>query len=154
MSDEKRYRIIYKICTDMCDDCYIGSTANLNVRIANHKQNSVKYMHQSKLYNTIREYGWDNWRVEKLHEELCSKLRCREIEDDYIKQLQPSLNTNGAVFNYENHKQKQKQKYHDNKQYKKDYYQKNKERIHQYYMDNREHFLEYQKNRKTTIALT
>ena len=52
---------IYKL-TSPNGKIYIGQTNNLDGRLAEHKSNSK--WRKTKLYNSIRKYGWDNFTKE------------------------------------------------------------------------------------------
>lgn len=75
------------------DDIYIGSTKDLKKRIWNHKDRSrqSKYSHMP-LYKKMNEgeYTFD------IIEELETDENLIEIEDKYIKGIQPTLNCRGA----------------------------------------------------------
>ena len=56
---------IYKI-TSPTNKIYIGSTVNVINRIRNYKNNYCS--RQSKIYNSILKYGWDNHKFEIIEE--------------------------------------------------------------------------------------
>ena len=135
MSEENKY-IIYKLFFG--DHMYIGSTQKYSLRMANHKLCSKKCTKPSKLYDTIRgSGGWDAWHKEIICEVFGDKKTAREIEDKYIRELQPSCNINLAVKDYDLQKQKQREKYKLDKSYKQEYYKNNIERIKQYQYNKR-----------------
>ena len=84
--------VIYKIyCKDTnINDCYIGSTKNLNNRKRAHK---YRYNNQCnfKLYNFIRNNGgYNNFEYKILEEIYIGKLK--QYEREYIEKLKPTLN--------------------------------------------------------------
>jgi len=98
---------IYKIyCEDEgVDEFYIGSSANLKVRINNHKTdchniNSEKY--NRKLYTYIRaNFGFENFIVKTLERFPCeNELALRQREQKWINELKPTLNSNRSYKTY------------------------------------------------------
>ena len=77
--------IIYKLCSDECDEFYIGSTRNIVQRRKTHKSscnNQNHSLYNTKKSKTIREFGgWDNWRlvpIEKMENVSRFEAECRE----------------------------------------------------------------------------
>lgn len=94
---------IYKIFCDDCDCVYIGSTENLDKREKKHKtrcNNPNDEQHNLKIYKTIREYGgWENWTmicIEECDKVIETKLDARKIEQNYIDELNATLNSQRA----------------------------------------------------------
>lgn len=56
---------IYKITNIKNNKCYIGLTRNYERRMMGHRY-SVKYNKDTKLYNSIRKHGIDNFTFEKI----------------------------------------------------------------------------------------
>ena len=80
---------VYKITNKITGDFYIGSSANIMIRWANHK--CVSYWRaqpNSKLYKDMAEFGLDNFKFEVIEETADLKER----EQYYIEQLKPSYN--------------------------------------------------------------
>lgn len=76
---------------------YIGSTKNFYMRRRKHEEDSAKS--NSKLYKFIRENGgWDSFHMEILEKYNLSAAVILH-ESDYIKQLNPELNTNSVGVN-------------------------------------------------------
>jgi len=77
-------------------DFYIGSTVDLKERIGTHKFDCKNS--NLKIYTFIRENGgWDNWKfdIELLTTGYDKEIR-REMEQNYIDCLKPSLNSRNA----------------------------------------------------------
>jgi group I intron endonuclease len=74
--------IVYKVTNQINGYIYIGITNNFQQRIREHKScaNSNKYKYQSRFYNAIRKYGFENFKFEILETvENRKKLEEREI---------------------------------------------------------------------------
>ena len=92
----------YKIAIKDTKYCYIGSTTNLNKRIASHKNSCINYLQPNydfKLYKVIREHGgWENveYSIVGLHE---VETRCDAMvqEQKYIVQHKANLNSMPAT---------------------------------------------------------
>jgi hypothetical protein len=76
-------KCIYTI-TNPSGKIYIGKTTDLQRRLRRHKYDS-KYK-LSKLYNSIRKYGWDAHKVDILLQADCSTNLLDKLEIMYIKQ--------------------------------------------------------------------
>ena len=92
----------YKIAIKDTKYCYIGSTTNLNRRMASHKNSSHNYLQPNyhfKLYEVIREHGgWENV--------VCSIVGAHQVESrcdamvqeqKYIVQHKANLNSMSAT---------------------------------------------------------
>ena len=139
--------VIYKICCDEVPEyVYVGSTRNIRVRKAQHKQgcnNENNKRYHRKIYKFIRENGnWDAWRmvvIEELGE--VTKTQAHIKEEEYRVKLNGNLNTLKAYRTEEEKKEYDKERnkeYKKNnkdkikeraKKYKKTYYQNNKEKL-------------------------
>lgn len=75
---------IYKL-TSPSGKCYIGQTNNFRVRINKYKNLHCK--DQPLIYNAIKKYGWDNFKVEFLYE----TLYCFKYIREYINYLEEKL---------------------------------------------------------------
>ncbi len=92
--------LIYKLyCKDNeVEDCYIGSTFNLNVRIQRHKNRCLNPRDKKthfKVYDFIRNNGgWYNFSFEVLEvvENVNTKEDLTEREKYWIYELKPTLN--------------------------------------------------------------
>jgi len=91
--------VIYKIyCKDTnIEDCYIGSTLNLNMRISRHQNRCLNANDKKthfKVYRFIRDNGgWYNFAFEVLEVfEYKNDIEKREREKYWIHQLRPTLN--------------------------------------------------------------
>ena len=109
---------------------YVWRTINYAVK---NTQNHLNYI----IYTIRGSGGWDAWHKEIICEVFGDKKTTREIEDKYIRELQPSCNINLAVKDYDLQKQKQREKYELDKSYKQQYYKNNIERIKQYQYNKR-----------------
>lgn len=165
---------VYKI--EIGEKIYIGSTIKkLNERQRLHNirlnQNIIKY----KLYEECRKHNVAKIICIPLKElEIEDELEIRELEQEYIDELKPSLNHRASYtgltgltqeeYNQEYHKEyreknkeilseKKKQYYENNKetlleqckQYRKNNVELIRERKKQDYIKNKEHYLDYQK---------
>ena len=159
MTDTERYEyIIYKICSDECEDFYIGSTRNMVQRRRNHKNscnvlNNPKYNY--KIYRTIRDNdGWENWRMvplEKMENSTKFEAECRE---EVVRcEFQAKMNSRRATLGNMTREEYNKQHYQENidhiKEYKKQYRQENidqiRERDKKYNEKNKEQIREQKK---------
>ena len=110
-------------------DFYIGSTKNFNVRKGVHKYycNQKLNIH---LYNFINSNdGWENFKMEII--QTCDLENLKQLENELIYNLNPSLNCQNPLKN--------------KGQYKKKYYQKNsneiKEKAKRYYQENKKYII-------------
>ncbi len=104
---------IYKLCCDGVDEFYIGSSFDMEDRKRTHKTkcnnpNSNRY--NLKVYQYIRANGgYDNWKYEILVEkEFENKRELENKEQECIKLLNPSLNSNNAYRTEEDMKLQRK----------------------------------------------
>tara|TARA_R110000772_G_scaffold160736_1_gene271890 strand:- start:172 stop:678 length:507 start_codon:yes stop_codon:yes gene_type:complete len=96
--DERYDYIVYKLCSDNCDDSYIGSTRNITQRKKNHKSvcnNKNNKGYNQKTYRTIRDNGgWENWRMVPLElMKNSTKLEAEMNEEFHRVQLKAKLNS-------------------------------------------------------------
>jgi predicted GIY-YIG superfamily endonuclease len=140
-NENKRYQYkIYKLCSDDCDEFYIGSTRDFTTRKSNHKSgcnNPNNPQYNCKKSKTIREFGgWENWRmvVIKLMENA-TKLEAEMQEDAYRVEMNAQLNSMKATRGLMTIEEYRKQHYIDNKEY---YIQHN----NQYYKNNKQQLSE------------
>jgi hypothetical protein len=132
---DKRYDyIIYKLCSDNCDDSYIGSTRNITQRKKSHKSNcnnpkSKEY--NQKNYQTIRDNGgWDEWRlcpIELMKNTTKFEAECQE--EVVRMRLKAMLNSQKASCGGVSKQLYDKQHYEENKEHKKKYRENNKQKI-------------------------
>ena len=87
--------LIYKIShiDSSINHIYIGSTCNFQLRYNIHKSSCNKL--NSKLYNTIREYGgWKNYKMEIIEYYSCqNKKEATLREQYYFETLKANLNS-------------------------------------------------------------
>ena len=100
------YYCIYKITIN--DEFYIGSTKNLNQRYYDHldRAKNEKYKH-ILLYQKIRENN-NIFDIEILKWKELDKKNVFELEQEYIKNLQPQLNSFKAYQTIEEKREKNK----------------------------------------------
>ena len=161
----------YKLCSDNCEEFYIGSTSNFNNRKYEHK-GSVNNPNQ-KNYNTkkacyIRENGgWDSWKMIPIDiKKDLSKREAEMYENELIQQNKPQLNTMLHTYITEEEKKKNMIEYNKTRpkrdpEKRKEYREKNKEYIKEwkkeYQKQNKEILSEkkkeyYEKNKETIKA--
>lgn len=74
---------IYKITNNINNKIYIGCTINtIDQRFSEHKSRCKTQTHKSKLYNSFRKYGVDNFSIELIEE--CDINIMYELEQKYI----------------------------------------------------------------------
>lgn len=76
--------IVYKISTSLCTKVYIGQTSQFEQRIQQHT-NAVNSDMKGKLYDDMRKYGLENFRIDKL-ESCRNKHHCDIVEAELIKE--------------------------------------------------------------------
>ena len=144
--------IFYKICSDDCDETYVGSTVNFKSRKNDHKnrcynENSDKY--NIKIYQAIRANGgWDNFKMIQIGtRDNITKREAEQVEEEYRLDLKATMNERRAFLSPEVHKEHKKEYRENNKEhtkeYDREYYQNNKEYIKEYREKNKEHIKEY-----------
>ena len=154
--------IIYKI--EHIDDdslVYVGHTTNWDNRKYMHKFNCInnKSSHYNcKLYQMIRENGgWDAFKMIEVEKFNCNDKREAETrENEVIKKLKASMNTNKSYVSKEEVKQDNQEYNIKNKERiiekSKKYYKNNKEQISEKtkvrYLNNKEHIIERHKEYK------
>ena len=146
-----KIQAVYKIeCLyESVKECYIGSSTDLNRRIACHKyncNNSNCKEYNFKVYEFIRSRGgWEYWKVSIIKEYPgFTKEQLQIPEQEQIDLLKPELNNRKAYTTVEqrleqykeyrkNHIEEIKEHYKQNKEeikeHRKDYYKQNKEEI-------------------------
>jgi group I intron endonuclease len=73
---------------------YIGSTTvTMSERKAKHKYSAYVDNSNRKLYDAMREYGWDNFRFVVLNDEVSEKF----TEDYFIQTLRPMFNKQAGL---------------------------------------------------------
>lgn len=80
----KRTFFIYKL-TAPNGKVYIGQTYNINRRFACYRNLSIKG--QPKIYNSIKKYGWENFKKEILFDGVVDQSEIDKIETEYIEQF-------------------------------------------------------------------
>lgn len=86
---------VYKITNIETNDCYVGSSKDINRRWKEHKRPSIwNSQPNNKLYNDMKKYGLDNFQFQIL--KAVEPEHLREIEQQYIEMLQPTYNNINA----------------------------------------------------------
>ena len=92
---------IYKIVCTLpdIDDIYVGGTATrLSRRMCCHRSEARRTKCNSKVYQFMRKYGVENFKIELLEEYPCkSRKELGKREQHWIDTLKPSLNTANAT---------------------------------------------------------
>jgi len=157
--------IVYKVEVNK-DDFYIGSTIKkLKERQSLHNNTLKQNVITNKLYEKCRENNITNIICILLEQkEVENKEEIRQLEQEYIKELQPTLNSQSAYTGligltkevyqkeYREHNKEHNNKYSEewrdnNKEYMKEWYDNNKK-----YM--KEHNKKYYENNKEKILST
>ena len=151
--------VFYKICSDNCNDIYVGSTANFKSRKNHHKSscyNETDKRYNYKIYQAIRANGgWDNFKMIQIGtRDNITKREAEQIEEEYRLDLKATMNRHRAFASKEVVMEDRKKYYQDNKDTldnkNRIYYENNKEKIDkwqkQYAEDNIETLTEYRKN--------
>lgn len=125
---------IYKIvCKDLnVTKCYIGSTTNLNKRMALHKYSSNNFVNLP-LYDYMNQHkGFDNFEFIILCQ-CNSTIELKQLERFYIELHNSTLNVRKSYTS-----QHEKDIYY--KQYTTMYNQRNKNYFKSYYLNNKEKY--------------
>lgn len=100
-----RYGIIYKI-TSPSGKVYIGQTIRLKERIRQYRNNYV--FNQTKVYRSIRKYGFENHLMEVL--EICPEFMLNVLEAHYMTEydsIKNGLNISSEPYGYITDEQKE-----------------------------------------------
>lgn len=94
---------VYKITNIETNECYVGSSKNIKMRLAVHKCLSTwKKEPNKKLYIAFQQYGLDKFKFEIVEE----TTNLKEREQYWIDLLKPSYNNYRAFgFDFERHKE-------------------------------------------------
>lgn len=88
---------IYKIINQVNNKVYIGCTvSSLEKRFYEHLYRCFKTDYKSKLYNSIKKYGEENFTIELIEE--CDVNKIYEIEKKYIEQYNSFKNGLNSTF--------------------------------------------------------
>ena len=88
---------IYKITNKENGSIYIGCTINsLEKRFGEHLSRCFSSTHKSKLYNSMKKYGQENFTIELIEE--CDLSVIYEIEKKYIEQYDSYNNGLNSTF--------------------------------------------------------
>ena len=100
---------VYKITNTITGDFYIGSSKNVNQRLAAHKCPSTwKKCPDNPMYHDMRKYGKDKFEFQILAEVEIDSLK--ESEQKFIEILKPTYNNRNAKgLDIENRKEYHKE---------------------------------------------
>ena len=120
--------VFYKICSDDCDETYVGSTCNFKSRKMQHKSRCYDEKYNYKIYQAIRANGgWDNFKMIQIGtRDNITKREAEQVEEEYRLDLKATMNTQRAYRSPEVNKEHRK-KYQV--EYDKNYRQNNYEKI-------------------------
>jgi len=132
--------VFYKICSDDCDETYVGSTANFKSRKNEHKRscnNENRKGYNFKIYQAIRANGgWDNFKMIQIGtRDNITKREAEQIEEEYRLHLKATLNAHRAYRSPEVNKEHRKK---DDKNYRQNNYEKIAERKKNWEEENKE----------------
>ena len=105
---------VYKITNIETNECYIGSSKNINHRWATHKCSSIwKQCPNNKLYNDFQQHGLDKFKFEILEETDNLKER-EQYWIDLLKPIYNNIRANGWDFEkYKEYKKEYMKKYNN-----------------------------------------
>lgn len=76
---------IYKIINTINNKIYIGCTIkSIEERFAEHESRSKIYKYKCKLYNSVKKYGWENFKIEEILD--CDESEMFVLEKKYINE--------------------------------------------------------------------
>ena len=113
---------IYKLCSNISEYFYIGSTCNtLTRRLSRHRADSNKFPNR-KMFSILREIGWDNIKIILIEEpkNITNKNELLALEDFHIRQHidnEYCLSSHCAACTKEQKKIRDQQYYIKNKDY-------------------------------------
>jgi hypothetical protein len=147
MPDYQKCMIYKLICDEEPHFLYVGNTTNWNRRKALHKNDSLDST--KKVYQNIRELGWENIKMVWIEDYPCNNKREGEAREQYwMDTLKSTMNSQKAFRTEEQKKENRKARYENNKEtvakQHKEYYENNKEAI-------LEQKKEYQKENKDKL---
>lgn len=134
---------IYRLCSDIDDEIYIGSTCNkLSSRLVQHKRQATLTPNRT-VYDHINRIGWETVKCILIEEVDCNnREQLLQRERYYIEMMKPGLNRRIPIRIDDERKELKKQS-------DKDYREANREKISecqkQYREANRETKAEYNK---------
>lgn len=76
---------IYKVTNMVNGKVYIGYTKNIRRRKKSHKSNAINNT-ETKFYNAVRKYGWDNFQWEIIYQSLDSEYTVSVMESHFINE--------------------------------------------------------------------
>lgn len=110
LQDNKHKCGIYRWVNKINGESYVGSSVNLSSRLSSYL--SINYLtktasiYNSKIYNALLAYGYNNFRLEIL--EYCDRSNVIKLEQDYIDRCKPEYNIltkQGSSLNFKHSKQ-------------------------------------------------
>jgi len=116
------------------NDFYIGSTIKkLNDRQSQHNIRLKENIRKNKLYETCRLHNITKISLILIEEQEIEDIKeIRQLENKYIKELQPSLNCYIAYTEL-TREEYNKEYYDKNKEYHKEYNKENKSKLKEYH---------------------
>lgn len=95
-----RNHVVYLITNLYTQETYIGITAAIRqaylhsakLRLKQHISDATTRIKNSKLHQSIKDYGSDGFSIEVLYT-IRSKSAAHQLETELIKKYKPSLNT-------------------------------------------------------------
>jgi hypothetical protein len=133
---------------------YVGHTTNYEKRKCEHKSSSKNEKsrgYNSNLYQLIRENGgWEMFKMIELEKYSCNdKREAEKRENEMMKELKATMNSNNSFVIIEDMKEHNKIYYENKKEAVKEYAIENKEKIKErkkiYYQTYKKHLKEKQK---------
>lgn len=98
---------IYKIQNKLNGKCYIGFDSNYPNRIRDHITESKKSRRNTKFYNAIRKYGWENFDITVLYQSKEFEHTLNVMENHFITENDSYHNgynsTTGGERGFANH---------------------------------------------------
>ena len=133
---------------------YVGHTTNYEKRKCQHKSNSKNEKRRGynfNLYQLIRENGgWEMFKMIELEKYSCNdKREAEKRENEMMKELKATMNSNNSFVTIEDMKEHNKIYYENKKEAVKEYAIENKDKIKErkkiYYQTYKKHLKEKQK---------
>ena len=120
----KKISGVYKITNTITGDFYIGSSKNVKIRWAQHKEPSRwDKCSNNPMYQDFQKYGVDKFEFQILEEVEIDRLK--EAEQQFIETLKPTYNSIRANgWDFKRYKEHQIEYYQQNRKKRKEYQNK------------------------------
>lgn len=93
---KKYYFFIYKL-TSPSGEVYIGQSKDLKIRFGMYK--NLKHNNQPILYNSLKKYGWESFKIEIIFFGLCTQIEVNTLEEYHIKNYyEKGISLNSSLF--------------------------------------------------------